>query len=114
MFKTIDWPANCEIREVVKFLNAKNVRPCEIYRQISESQSGPRSDFHLFSHFKKFLAGQHFASDDEIKVKSIEMKRSSAFMVWKFTEKISSLDEMSSSSSGQHQFKIVLSIANCS
>ncbi|GBN75711.1 hypothetical protein AVEN_113520-1 [Araneus ventricosus] len=25
------------------------------------------SDFHLFSHLKKFLAGQKFASDDEIK-----------------------------------------------
>ncbi|GBN83988.1 hypothetical protein AVEN_2319-1, partial [Araneus ventricosus] len=26
------------------------------------------SDFHLFSHLKKFLAGQQFANDDEIKV----------------------------------------------
>ncbi|GBM04700.1 hypothetical protein AVEN_44837-1 [Araneus ventricosus] len=26
------------------------------------------SDFHLFSHLKKFLAGKQFASDDEIKV----------------------------------------------
>ncbi|GBO33216.1 hypothetical protein AVEN_30888-1 [Araneus ventricosus] len=26
------------------------------------------SDFHLCSHLKKFLAGQQFASDDEIKV----------------------------------------------
>ncbi|GBO03099.1 hypothetical protein AVEN_170142-1 [Araneus ventricosus] len=69
MFKIIDQPANCEIRAVINFLNARNVRPCEIYRQISESQSGPSSsDFHLFSHLKKFLAGQQFASDDEIKV----------------------------------------------
>ncbi|GBN32494.1 hypothetical protein AVEN_89338-1 [Araneus ventricosus] len=37
MFKTIDWPASCEIRAVIKFLNARNVRPCEIYRQISEN-----------------------------------------------------------------------------
>ncbi|GBN86616.1 hypothetical protein AVEN_119610-1 [Araneus ventricosus] len=43
MFKTIDRPANCEIRAVIKFLNARNVRPCEIYRQISEGQSGPSS-----------------------------------------------------------------------
>lgn len=37
MFKTIDRPASCEIRAVIKFLNARNVRPCEIYRQISET-----------------------------------------------------------------------------
>ncbi|GBN18261.1 hypothetical protein AVEN_73891-1 [Araneus ventricosus] len=37
MFKTIDRPASCEIRHVIKFLNAITVRPCEIYRQISET-----------------------------------------------------------------------------
>ncbi|GBN40790.1 hypothetical protein AVEN_161101-1 [Araneus ventricosus] len=69
MFKTIYRPAICEIRSVIKFLNVRNVRPCEIYRQISESQSGPSpSDYHLFSHLKEFLAGQQFASDDEIKI----------------------------------------------
>ncbi|GBM86320.1 hypothetical protein AVEN_248213-1 [Araneus ventricosus] len=69
MFKTVDRPAICEIRSVIKFLNVRNVRPCEIYRQISESHSGPSpSDYNLFSHLKKFLAAQQFASDDEIKV----------------------------------------------
>jgi hypothetical protein len=29
-------PASCEIRSVIKFLNAKNIRPAEIYRQVCE------------------------------------------------------------------------------
>ncbi|GBN81910.1 hypothetical protein AVEN_126618-1 [Araneus ventricosus] len=37
MFKTIDRPASCEIRAVIRFLNARNIRPCEIYSQISET-----------------------------------------------------------------------------
>ncbi|GBN89407.1 hypothetical protein AVEN_255003-1 [Araneus ventricosus] len=69
MFKTIDRPANYEIKAVIKFLNARNVLLCNIYCQIVKV--GPDLapyDFHLFSHLKKFLACQQFASDDEIKV----------------------------------------------
>jgi hypothetical protein len=29
-------PASCEIRSVIKFLNAKSVCPAEIYRQVCE------------------------------------------------------------------------------
>jgi hypothetical protein len=29
-------PASCEIRSVIKFLNAKNIRPAEIYQQVCE------------------------------------------------------------------------------
>ena len=29
-------PANCEIRSVIRFLNARNVKPAEIHRQICE------------------------------------------------------------------------------
>ncbi|GBM72786.1 hypothetical protein AVEN_146222-1, partial [Araneus ventricosus] len=36
------------------------------------------SDFRLFSHLKKFLAGQQFASDDEIKVNVQNWFRSQA------------------------------------
>ncbi|GBN97067.1 hypothetical protein AVEN_79055-1 [Araneus ventricosus] len=36
------------------------------------------SDFHLFSHLKQFLAGQQFASDDEIKVNVQNWFRSQA------------------------------------
>jgi transposase len=28
--------ASCEIRSMIKFLNAKNIRPAEIYRQVCE------------------------------------------------------------------------------
>ncbi|GFS54198.1 HTH_48 domain-containing protein [Trichonephila clavipes] len=36
MFKTIDQPADCEIRSVIRFLTAKNVSAAEINRQISD------------------------------------------------------------------------------
>ncbi|GBN55928.1 hypothetical protein AVEN_169466-1 [Araneus ventricosus] len=63
----------------MKFLNARNVRPCEIYRQISENQFRPSSIRLPFnSHLKKFLAGQRFESDDQIKVKFQNWFRSQA------------------------------------
>ncbi|KFM64801.1 Histone-lysine N-methyltransferase SETMAR, partial [Stegodyphus mimosarum] len=34
--ETISSPADCEIRAVIKFLNARNVKPAEIYRQVTE------------------------------------------------------------------------------
>ncbi|KFM69162.1 hypothetical protein X975_25463, partial [Stegodyphus mimosarum] len=36
MFKTISSPTDCEFRAVIKFLNARNVKPTEIYRQVTE------------------------------------------------------------------------------
>ena len=36
MFKTIDHPADSEIRSVIRFLKAKNVSAAEIHRQISD------------------------------------------------------------------------------
>ncbi|XP_023234472.1 putative uncharacterized protein FLJ37770 [Centruroides sculpturatus] len=36
MFKTIADPANCEVRSVIRFLNAKNVKPVEIHHQLVE------------------------------------------------------------------------------
>jgi hypothetical protein len=36
MFKTIERPADCEIRSVIRFLNARNVKPAYIHRQICE------------------------------------------------------------------------------
>lgn len=36
MFKKIENAASCEIRAVIKFLNARNVRPCDIHRQLKE------------------------------------------------------------------------------
>ncbi|GBO30754.1 hypothetical protein AVEN_165057-1 [Araneus ventricosus] len=34
--KTIADPADCEVRFVIRFLNAKNVKPAEIHRQLVE------------------------------------------------------------------------------
>ncbi|GBM42465.1 hypothetical protein AVEN_139899-1 [Araneus ventricosus] len=36
MFKTISDPADCEVRSVIRFLNAKNVKPAEIHRELVE------------------------------------------------------------------------------
>ena len=36
MFKTIEGPADCEIRSVIRFLNARNVLPSEIHHQICQ------------------------------------------------------------------------------
>jgi len=36
MFKTIEWAANCEIRSVIRSLNATNVLPSEIHHQICQ------------------------------------------------------------------------------
>jgi hypothetical protein len=36
MFKTIEWPADCEVRSVIRFLNARNVKPVDIHHQICE------------------------------------------------------------------------------
>ena len=36
MFKTIEEAADCEIRSVIRFLNARNVLPGEIHHQICQ------------------------------------------------------------------------------
>ncbi|GBO40419.1 hypothetical protein AVEN_193534-1, partial [Araneus ventricosus] len=36
MFETIVDPADCEVRSGIRFLNAKNVKPAEIHRQLVE------------------------------------------------------------------------------
>ena len=36
MFKTIEGTADCEIRSVIRFLNARNVLPSEIHHQICQ------------------------------------------------------------------------------
>ena len=36
MFKTIEGAAHCEIRSVIRFLNARNVLPSEIHHQICQ------------------------------------------------------------------------------
>jgi hypothetical protein len=36
MFKMVEHPADCEIRSVIRFSNARNVKPADIHRQICE------------------------------------------------------------------------------
>ncbi|GBL92817.1 hypothetical protein AVEN_4527-1 [Araneus ventricosus] len=36
MFKTIADPVDCEVHSVIRFLNAKKVKPAEIHRQLVE------------------------------------------------------------------------------
>jgi hypothetical protein len=36
MFKMLEHPADCEIRCVIRFLNARNVKLADIHRQICE------------------------------------------------------------------------------
>ena len=36
MFEILERPADCEIRSGIRFLNARNVKPVEIHRQICE------------------------------------------------------------------------------
>jgi hypothetical protein len=36
MFKMIERPADCEIRSVIRFLNARNAKLADIHRQICE------------------------------------------------------------------------------
>ena len=37
MFKTIEGATDCEIRSVIRFLNARNVLPSEIHDQIGQA-----------------------------------------------------------------------------
>jgi len=37
MFKTIEGTADCEIRPVIRFLNARNVLPSEIHHKICQA-----------------------------------------------------------------------------
>jgi hypothetical protein len=61
----IQSPAKCEVRSVIRFLNAKCERPAEIHKQIV-AVCGKVMNLHLFLHLKKHLAGQKFDEDDEV------------------------------------------------
>ena len=61
----IQSPAKCEVRPVVRFLNAKCERPAEIHKQIV-AVFGDVRNFHLFLNLKKHLTGKKFDNDDEV------------------------------------------------
>ena len=65
MSAPIQSPAKCEVRSVIGFLNAKGERPAKIHNSPYSPDLAP-SDFHLFLHLKKHLAGKKFDDDDEV------------------------------------------------
>jgi histone-lysine N-methyltransferase SETMAR len=65
MFKEIEKIVTCEMRSVIHFLNAKNMKPVEIHPPYSPDLAP--SDFHLFLQSKSFLAGRRFHDDNEVK-----------------------------------------------
>jgi len=71
MFETaapIQSPAKREVCPVIRFLNAKGKRPGRWGVELINSQIPDlaSSDFHLFIHLKKHLAGKKFDKDDEM------------------------------------------------
>ena len=59
MFKMIERPADCEIRSVIRFLNARNVKPADIHRQICEVYGkNAMSDGMVRIWFRKFNEGR--------------------------------------------------------
>jgi hypothetical protein len=65
MVAPIQSPAKCEMRSVIRFLNAKGERPVEIHKQIV-AVCGEVMNFHLFLHLMKHLAGKKFDDDDQV------------------------------------------------
>jgi len=61
----IQSPTKCEVRSVMRFLNAKGERPAEIHKHIF-AVYGNVMNFHLFLHLKKHLGGKKFDDDDEV------------------------------------------------
>jgi hypothetical protein len=65
MFKTIERPADCEIRSVIRFLNARNVKPADIHRQICEVYGeNAMSDGMVGKWVRQFNEGRENAHDE--------------------------------------------------
>jgi hypothetical protein len=59
MFKTIERPTDCEIRSVISFLNARNVKPVDTHPQICEVYGkNAISDGMVRKWVKKFSKGR--------------------------------------------------------
>jgi hypothetical protein len=65
MAAPIQSPAKCEVRSVIRFLNAKGERPTESHKQIV-AVCGNVMNRHLLLHLKKYLAGKKFDDDDDV------------------------------------------------
>jgi len=65
MAAPIQSPVKCEVRSVIRFLNAKGERLAEIHKRIV-AVYGNFMNLHLFLRLKKHLAGKNFDDDDEV------------------------------------------------
>ena len=65
MFKTINQPADCEVRAVIRFLSARNISAAEINRQITEVH-GPNimSDSKVRKWVRAFNEGRENVHDE--------------------------------------------------
>ena len=65
MFKTIEGTADCEIRPVIRFLNARNVLPSEIHHQICQVYGdNAMSDGMVRKWFRMFSEGLENLHDE--------------------------------------------------
>jgi len=65
MFKTIEGAADCEIRSVVRVLNARNVLPSEIHHQICQVYGdNAKSDGMLRKWVRMFNEGRETVHDE--------------------------------------------------
>jgi hypothetical protein len=65
MFTMIERPADCEIRSVIRFLNARNVKPADIHRQICEvNGENAMSDGMVRKWVRQFNEGRENVHDE--------------------------------------------------
>jgi len=65
MFNTFEGAADCEIRSVIRFLNARNVLPSEIHHQIcQENGDNAMSDSMVRKWFRMFNEGRENVHDE--------------------------------------------------
>jgi len=65
MAKRIDNPADCEIRAVIRFLQAKNIQPADIHRQVCEVYGGAKSDSMVWRWYRQFESGRDNVHDNK-------------------------------------------------
>ena len=65
MAKRIENPADCESRAVIRFLQAKNIQPSDIHRQVCEVYGGAISDSMFRRWCRQFESGRGNVHDDK-------------------------------------------------
>jgi hypothetical protein len=66
MSNKIENPAECEVRAVILFLNAQNVRPIEIYRQLIQVYGeGVMNESNVRKWYRMFNGGRINVHDEE-------------------------------------------------